>query len=223
MNFSLSLTHDCNLECIYCYAGHKIHRVMSRETAMQDLEFGIGLSPTAVQLGFFGGEPLLEWDLLTMATIEAERLCREKGVTLQLTVTTNGTLLTRERAQWLKEHDFYPGLSIDGNQAMHDITRPNRGGGSSHAQTVKGLKMLQEFYPDLEVILVPDPRNIMHMTDSIRYLHDELKVKDISINPNFYTEWNDDALKAWERSFEEIGDYYVESMRRGDFFQINFI
>jgi len=57
----------------------------------------------------------------------------------------------------------------------------------------------------------------------VRYLHDEEGVVDISITPNFYIEWDDEALHKCEQAYEEIGDYYIESLRRGDFFQVNFI
>ena len=54
-----------------------------------------------MQLGFFGGEPLLEWDLLQRSTELTEKRCAEAGVELKKTVTTNATLLTADRVSWL--------------------------------------------------------------------------------------------------------------------------
>ena len=200
MIFTLSLTHDCNLGCTYCYSGEKSRRAMSWEVAKASLDFGFGqIRPDDhFQLGFFGGEPLLEWDLLVKSTEYAEKLSEEKGVELRKTVTTNGTLLTPEKVTWLKENDFYPAFSMDGNRAMHDATRPLIGGKSSFDQTVKGLRHLLVDFPDAEVIVVIDPSNIEHLYDSVVFLSEEEDVKRIAINPNFYTEWPDDKLEIWE-------------------------
>jgi uncharacterized protein len=196
---------------------------MNWETAKQALDFGFSHCEEKSQLGFFGGEPLLEWDLLVKSTLYAEKIVEEKGIVLQKTVTTNGTLLTKERAKWLFDHDFYPGLSIDGNRAMHEITRPLSGGKSSFDSTIKGLKHLKEFFPDLEIILVPDPSNIHLMTESVKYLFNEQGIYNISINPNFYTEWEDDKLELWEKSFEDLGDFFIKCFRENKLLQLNFI
>ena len=77
MDVTLCLTHACNLRCDYCYAGPKSARRMSWDTARNAIDFTLARTleqaerlkcQPVCQLGFFGGEPLLEWDLLVSAT-----------------------------------------------------------------------------------------------------------------------------------------------------------
>ena len=77
MDFTLCLTHACNLRCAYCYAGAKDDWRMSWQVAQRAVDFGLEHTlsrarlldrPPTAQLGFFGGEPLLEWEMLQRAT-----------------------------------------------------------------------------------------------------------------------------------------------------------
>lgn len=93
MSLTLSLTHDCNLRCAYCYAGRKSRVAMSRQTMRRAVEWAVDYHASQklgrrFVLGFFGGEPLLEWDLLCEADALAERLCREAGLDLRRTDAT---------------------------------------------------------------------------------------------------------------------------------------
>jgi len=146
MDLTLSLTHDCNLACTYCYAGPKRCMAMTIETAMRAIDFAFAIPALTRQLGFFGGEPLLEWELLRASADYAAAVAGRLGFTFKKTVTTNATLLTEDKAAWLRQNAFWLGLSIDGNRAMHDITRPLRGGGSSFDAVIRGLDVALAFF-----------------------------------------------------------------------------
>ena len=118
MNLTLCLTHDCNLACTYCYAGAKRRDTMTRHVADTALEFAIERTTETLQLGFFGGEPLMEWALLQYATEQAEAATKRSGIRLLPTVTTNATLLTEERAEWLGRTRFLRG-GLHGWQPGH--------------------------------------------------------------------------------------------------------
>lgn len=223
MDLSLALTHDCNLACTYCYAGRKRRQAMTPETACAAIRFAFSFGTPKMQLGFFGGEPLLEWELLRQATDLAEAEAARSAVALQKTVTTNGTLLTEDRVEWLHGHAFYPALSLDGNRAMHDATRRHADGRSSFDDTLRGLRLLKTLFPDLEVIAVPDPANIRHLAEGVRFLAEEEEIRRIAINPNFHTHWDDGALACWHQAFEEIGNFYLARHRCGQPVAINFI
>ncbi len=223
MDISLSLTHDCNLACTYCYAGCKRRRAMTPSVARQALDFAFAFHSPKRQLGFFGGEPLLEWELLKESTVLAEKLAAQTGTRLQKTVTTNGTLLTEQRVDWLREHGFHIALSLDGNRDMHDATRPFADGRSSFAAARRGLRLLLARFPESEVVVVPDPVNVRHLAAGVRFLAEEEKVRRIAINPNFYARWDEAAMARWRRAFEEIGDFYLAWHRKGEPVAINFI
>ena len=112
---------------------------MTREVAEKALDFAFSFGHEEMQLGFFGGEPIMEWEILKYSTELTEEKARESGVRLKKTLTTNATLLTKEKRSWLRAHEFYMALSVDGNREMHDITRPFRGGRSSFDKCMAGL------------------------------------------------------------------------------------
>src|SRR5690242_16543655 len=91
MDVSLVLTHRCNLNCNYCYAGEH-HRT---DIDPGVLERGVGLlwadDPEICQLGFFGGEPFLAFDAMRRAATLARAEADRRGKKLLMQCTTNGT------------------------------------------------------------------------------------------------------------------------------------
>lgn len=232
MTLTLCLTHDCNLRCGYCYAGRKVCRAMSRETARAAIRFGVeqtratapetAAAPPRMQLGFFGGEPLLEWDLLRWAHEDAVRQAAEAGVALDFTVTTNLTQLDGEKAAWLCGRRYHLGLSLDGNAAMHDTWRVDSAGRGSHADCIRALAHLASTGVAAELICVVDPRNLRHLADSVEWMAERFAWK-IALNPNFAADWNDASLALLTAEYERIGDFYVRRYRDGRPVRINVI
>jgi uncharacterized protein len=231
MDFTLCLTHACNLRCDYCYAGAKSNTRMSWEVARKSIDFALPHSlqraallgtPPEAQLGYFGGEPLLEWPLLKRSAEYALEIAARDGITLKKTVTTNMTLLDEEKMTWFRAHDFYLGLSLDGNAAMHDTLRRFPDGTGSHATAARALRFFRGSQPAGEIILVVDPRNVAHLAKAVEWLLTE-DIRNMALNPNFYIEWPETALRAWQTASERIGDLYIEAYRAGRPVRINVI
>ena len=231
MDFTLCLTHACNLRCDYCYAGLKTNRRMSWEVAKQAVDFAFdhtlrqarrsGDPPTS-QLGYFGGEPLLEWELLQRSAVYAMDRAVLDGIALKKTVTTNMTLLDEEKIAWFRERGFYLGLSLDGNAAMHDTLRRTASGRGSHEAAAHALLHFSGPRPNGEVIVVVDPRNVGHLAESVEWLLSE-DIRSIALNPNFYIEWPEPALDVWRNACERIADLYIARYREGVPVRINII
>ena len=229
MDFTLCLTHACNLRCGYCYAGEKRAEAMSWETARRAVDFCLdhtmqsarpGNAQPSAQVGFFGGEPMLEWDLLRRAHDYAASESDRRGIALKKTVTTNMTLLDEPKARWLRENGFWVGLSLDGNAAMHDSLRRTAGGEGSHERCARALDFFTGPEGNGEVIMVVDPRNVRHMADSVAWLIAR-DIRHIALNPNFSADWPDDALSAWREAYDETAAQYTETYRRSAPVRIN--
>ena len=204
---------------------------MTWKTARQAIDFCLdhtlkragltGRTPQA-QLGYFGGEPLLEWPLLKRsAEYTMERAERER-IELKKTVTTNMTLLGEDKITWFRDHHVYLGLSLDGNAAMHNLLRRFPDGTGSHAAATRMLHFFRGPNPHAEVIVVVDPRNVAHLADSVDWLLAE-DIRNIALNPNFYTAWPQSALGVWQDACERIADLYIEHYRRSTPVRINII
>lgn len=213
MNLTLVLTHQCNLACGYCYAGAKDTRRMDRETARAAIDAALATGETKLDLSFFGGEPLLEWDLLVEATRYAEERAAAAGVRLRTLVTTNGTHLTASRLAWLIEHRFFIGFSMDGGTTAQ-AGRPFLSGRSSFAAVETALdRLLASGYSRYEVLMVVDPGNAAVLADSVDYLVAK-GVGRISFNPNFFTAWDEEARRGWERGYRRAAEHYAAAFRR---------
>lgn len=131
---TLLITYSCNLNCIYCYERHKTSdksKTMSFDTARKIIPDEIGTSGEfdKTEFNFFGGEPLLHFDLIRRIVEWAEH----ESITSRcfFTATTNGTLITDNVKEWCVKHrdNFALGLSLDG---IDDVQKLNRGCRSEH-------------------------------------------------------------------------------------------
>lgn len=209
---SLVLTHACNLACSYCYMGEHHRSAMSRDVAFRALELAFE-QPNDVDVSFFGGEPLLEYDLLVACAARARELARDTGRDVRLQVTTNGTLLGHERLATMLALDVRVTLSLDGIREAHERGRPKAGGGSSFDAVVEAAKLLASSAHGLDVIAVVTPENVRHLAASVSFIAD-LGARRIFLNPSWERRFGDDDLVAWEAQLEAVADLW--SQARGD-------
>jgi uncharacterized protein len=150
-SISLNVSSACNLGCSYCYAGGgrfggAQRSTMSWETARAAVDRLAILSDPSVPItiGFMGGEPFLNRDLIHRVVEYTRRLGAARRQPVRFSVTTNGTLLDDSDIAMLRENAFAVTVSIDGGQALNDAQRPLKSGGSSHSLIAKCLRPLFE-------------------------------------------------------------------------------
>ena len=215
MTLFISLTHNCQLRCNYCYAGEKYHKPISKETILKSIEFILNFPMRELTFGFFGGEPLLEWELLQFATYEMERQTDEKGIVLKKTFTTNGVLLDDKKVEWLRENAFYIVISLDGNEQMHNTHRVYADSSDSFRDVKAGILALQKLYTPKEysVISVVTPQNIIYLNESVKYLYEKLNIKNIRLALNYFTQWGEET-KSYTEVYHALGNYVIEQYRQ---------
>jgi len=157
----LNVTHNCNLACRYCFVrnidDYRRARLpeMTYETAIESIQhfFPRG-NKVRIDVGFFGGEPFLRWNLMKRVVEWVENEAKQRGVERKFYVTTNATLVDEERAKWLALHEFSPTVSLDGNEVTHNAMRPSRNPKqNSWLMTMKGLEQLAAVGLGLRVTL----------------------------------------------------------------------
>lgn len=152
---TLEVTEACNMRCRYCifsgeyeYSRPHGHQSMLLSTAKAAIDFHLAKNEMAesLSIGFYGGEPLLEFDLIKECC-EYVRSCERKRETKRGTLfslTTNGTLLTDERIDFFIENDFALTISIDGPREIHDQYRVFPNGSGSFAPVFEGIQRIYE-------------------------------------------------------------------------------
>lgn len=221
---TLFLTHECNLACTYCYVHDKRRRPMPVEVGKKAIDLGLTLAKDRMQVSFFGGEPLIEWDLLVELHGYAKERLGERGVRPIFAMTTNGMLLSDRRLEWIRDEGIRIGFSIDGNRAAQDATRCGPKGKSSYERTVERLEAAAKALPDLQTISVVDPSNVAHLADSVRDILAR-GVRRLTLNPNWGApEWEEEEVRAvWAKGYDEVAEIYLEHFRRGEAIRVNFI
>ena len=217
LDVGLVLTHACNLACAYCYTGEKKRVRMPEAVAMQAVESAIAVARAAqakLQLTFFGGEPLLEAQLLLDIAARARSLA--DGLPFVMQVTTNGTLLDAALVEQLGALGVHLAISIDGTRAQHEAARPLAGGGSSWETTRRGLDLLLAARDrfSFDVVAVVDPGTVHLLGDGVRELLD-LGVDAITLNANFGGVWGEPELAVLEQQLEVVAALVVAWLRRG--------
>jgi uncharacterized protein len=130
----LHIAHDCNLKCRYCFAEegeyHGKRELMSLEVGTKAIDFLIENSGSRknLEVDFFGGEPLLNFDVVKGIVEYARGKEKEHNKNFRFTITTNGVLLNDDIMQYINENMHNVVLSIDGRKEVNDRMRPRAGG-----------------------------------------------------------------------------------------------
>ncbi|MDR0406388.1 MAG: thioether cross-link-forming SCIFF peptide maturase [Clostridiales bacterium] len=142
----LHVSHDCNLRCGYCFAGtgdfHGERCVMTEETGRKAIDFVIQRSGGRrnIEIDFFGGEPLMNFEVVKKLTAYAREREKTHGKNFRLTLTTNGVLLDADKLAFINEHMSNLVLSIDGRKRVNDHMRKTVNGGGSYELILPRLK-----------------------------------------------------------------------------------
>lgn len=210
----LNITDNCNLRCDYCkfsgnYYYERLHRntKMSRGVIEKSIDFlfdhSKDLKDEKVHVGFYGGEPFLCFPLIRHAVKYA---LKRLGNRVIFAVTTNGTLLNKEIASFLINHDFILNISIDGPENVHNRYRKYKNGKGSFDRIEKNLLLLKSINSDYfskrvgaSAVLAPNfklPEVYDYFTKNPTRPGGVIRTSVVDIeDTNFYKQFNN---KIWE-------------------------
>ena len=146
----LHVAHTCNLNCAYCFASqgkyHGERALMSFEVGRRALDFLIENSGTRknLEVDFFGGEPLMNWDVVKRLVLYAREREKAAGKNFRFTLTTNGMLIDDDVIDFCNREMSNVVLSLDGRKEVHDRMRVDYAGRGSYDRIVPKFKKLVE-------------------------------------------------------------------------------
>ena len=146
----LHVAHTCNLNCSYCFASqgkyHGDRALMSFEVGKRALDFLMENSGTRrnLEVDFFGGEPLMNWQVVKDLVAYARSVEQEKGKNFRFTLTTNGVLIDDDVIDFCNKEMSNVVLSLDGRKEIHDATRVDYAGKGSYDKIVPKFQKLVE-------------------------------------------------------------------------------
>lgn len=146
----LHIAHDCNLRCKYCFADtgsfHHNRSMMSAEVGKKAIDFVIENSGSRknIEIDYFGGEPLMNFEVVKEITEYAKEQGEIHGKNFRFTITTNGLLLTEDKKKYINENMSNIVLSIDGTKEVNDKVRVRVDGSGSYDAIVPKFKDIAE-------------------------------------------------------------------------------
>lgn len=208
----LHVTHDCNLACKYCFAEegeyHGERGLMSLEVGKKALDFIIENSGkrTNLEVDFFGGEPLMNWEVVKELVKYGRMREKEAGKNFRFTLTTNGMLLNDEVMEFLNKEMSNVVISLDGRKEVNDRMRPRRGGQGSYDVIVPKFQKLAESRNQTDYYIRGTfTRHNLDFSEDVKHFAD-LGFKQISIEPVVAPKEADYAIR--EEDVNKILDEY---------------
>jgi len=222
----LHIAHDCNLACKYCFAEegeyHGRRALMSKEVGKQAIDFLIANSGNRrnLEVDFFGGEPLMNWDTVKYIVEYGRSREEECGKNFRFTLTTNGTLLKDDMLEFINKEMDNVVLSIDGRKEINDLMRPHRGGQGSYDEIVpKFIKVAESRNQDKYYVRGTFTRNNLDFSEDVKHLAD-LGFKQISVEPVVAKPTDDYALREEDvekllAEYDKLAKIYLDYYRAG--------
>jgi uncharacterized protein len=223
----LHISHDCNLNCKYCYAkggtyGGK-RALMDQETMIKAIDFAFSHSGNikVLNIGFFGGEPLINFPRI----IEAVKYSKENAIKFDkhvaFSMTSNGVSLNPEIMKFISEEYFSLIFSIDGPEEIHDKMRVTRNGTKSHSIILNNiLKYMNDYSSDFTV-RGTFTRITPNFSQQVLFLNDQ-GFRSISVEPAIlnadhpYSISSEGTISRILFEYNHLADIYLERFKNGN-------
>ena len=215
----LHMAHDCDLRCRYCFAGtgafHGERSLMSEEVAKKAIDFVIANSQNRrnIEVDFFGGEPMLNFDVVKSTVEYAEKEGKKHEKNFRFTITTNGNIINDEQVEYINKHMSNIVLSCDGRKEVNDKNRKTVDGKGTYDIIInKFQKIAESRKQNNYYIRGTFTRDNLDFANDVTHFAD-LGFKQISVEPvalpetsplSINKEHLEEVYKEYERLAEEI-------------------
>ena len=222
----LHVAHTCNLNCSYCFASqgkyHGDRAVMSFEVGKQALDFLVANSGTRrnLEVDFFGGEPLMNFDVVKQLVAYARSTEKEKGKNFRFTLTTNGMLVDDDVIDFANRECHNVVLSLDGRKEIHDRYRVDYAGRGSWEQIVpKFQKFVKERggkgYYMRGTFTHANPDFLKDIQTMLDLGFNELSMEPVVCAPGDPSELTQEDLPIVLEQYEKLAELMLERDREG--------
>ena len=226
----LHVAHGCNLNCEYCFAckgeyGGSDKGLMSLEVGKKALDFLVENSGTRhnLEVDFFGGEPLLNWEVCKELVRYGRELEKKYDKNFRFTLTTNGVLVDDEVIDFCNKEMGNVVLSLDGRREVHDKLRKTPGGKGSYDLIVDKFKKFADSRGQKDYYMrgtythfnTDFSSDLLHMAD---LGFKELSVEPVVCPPSEPWALNEDDLPVLLEQYEILANEMLKRYRKGDGF-----
>ena len=233
----LNVAHACNLACRYCFAGageyHGSRELMSAEVGRAALDFLVANSGSRrnLEVDFFGGEPLLNWEVIKEIVGYGRQLEEKHDKHFRFTLTTNGTLLTDEILEFVNKEMDNIVLSIDGRKEVNDRMRPWSDGRTESAYDTivpKYLEVAKSRGGERYFVRGTFTHENLDFAEDVKHLADlgftQISMEPVVAKPSDPWAIKEEDLPALMEEYDKLAALYLEYRKAGrpfHFFHFN--
>lgn len=208
------LTWDCNLNCSYCYETNKAKKSMDWETARKGVDFFMQYS-NHVNFQFFGGEPLLQFDLMKKISSYLKYYYPDRYA---FSIYTNGTLINDEVLKFFIENNVFLTLSMDGSKETQDLNRVFRNNKGTFSTLTPILEKVISMNIPRRIRMTVTPNNCMHLFENIKYFFEKYGITDIQEEVDRTIFWKEEEIDILLDQYKKIVDYIVQHYKEDETF-----
>jgi uncharacterized protein len=230
----LHAAHDCNMNCAYCFgdkgAFEGVRCLLSLETGKKAIDFLINNSGSRrnLEIDFFGGEPLMNFDVVKELVAYGREREKEFNKNIRFTITTNGILLDDDKIEYINENMDNVILSIDGRPEVNDRMRKTLNGKGTYDIITENYKNFVSKREGLYYVRGTFTRYNLDFAEDIKHLLD-LGFANVSVEPVVTDSKYDYALRDEDidticTEYDRLSDMYIAEAKEGrpfDFFHFN--
>jgi len=225
--FTIMPTFECNFDCVYCYE-KKTGPSMREETTQRIANYICKVSERkrTIHIGWFGGEPLIEFDTIRLINEQVKKVCEENKTNFSSSISTNGYLLDEKKALLFEELGIRNvQITLDGPPEFHDRYRPLKGGQGTFHVIFKNMSILLEETESVMVTLRINvgPDNYDSISNLLDMFEDFPKSRmrvyfrwifqGSEDNKEFHTKVRE--FRGYGReAFEKLAIFYMEALKR---------
>ena len=222
----LHIAHDCNLRCEYCFASTgdfgKGRKLMTFETGKKAIDFLLEKSGDRenLELDFFGGEPLMNFEVVKQIVEYARSREKEYGKRFRFTITTNGMLLDDDKIDFINKEMSNVVLSIDGRKEVNDNIRKRVDGSGCYDVILPKFKKLVEKRGDKEYYVRGTfTKHNLDFSEDVFSLYnegfDQISVEPVVCEPEAPYALTEKELSAIFSEYERLSARILENEKHG--------
>ena len=222
----LHVAHTCNLNCAYCFASqgkyHGDRAVMSFEVGKQAFDYLIKNSGTRrnLEVDFFGGEPLMNFDVVKQLVAYARQIEKEHNKNFRFTLTTNGLLIDDDVIDFANKEMSNVVLSLDGRKEIHDRYRVDYSGKGSWDRIVPKFQQLVEArggknYYMRGTFTHRNPDFLNDIKQMLDLGFNELSMEPVVCAPGDPAELTEEDLPIVLDQYEKLAELMLERNKQG--------
>ena len=222
----LHIAHTCNLNCAYCFASQGKYKgerdVMSFEVGKRALDFLIENSGSRhnLEVDFFGGEPLMNFQVVKDLVAYARSVEKEHNKNFRFTLTTNGVLVDDDVIEFANKECSNVVLSLDGRKEIHDRYRVDYAGNGSWSKIVPKFQKFVEArngknYYMRGTFTHANPDFLKDIQQMLDLGFSELSMEPVVCAPGDPSELTEDDMTVVMKQYEDLADLMLKRDEEG--------